>query len=268
MSKLPVIIKIGGGAGINSESIIRGLAAAKKERFIIVLGANAVRDHLANRLGAPVQTIQSASGFESVFSDKSALEMIMMTYAGIARNRFVESCQRQGLNAIGLSGLDGGLILGRRNSAIRVRQNGKLIVKRDLSGKPTEVNSSFLNQLLDRGFVPVLTIPILDQNGYAINADNDNIVAVLHRELGSKRIYQFIEAPGLLENVNNPKSLIRTLDSTALESLLATVEGRMKRKLLALSKLFKLGSAEVVIADGRTETAYLDAMEGKGTVIR
>ena len=266
MSERPIIIKVGGGASINAEGIIKDLAGACGQ-FIIVLGANAVRNDLAIRLNSPVQTIRSASGYDSVYSDETALEIIMMTYAGLARNRFVECCQKNGINAIGLSGLDGGLIRGRRNSAIRARENGKLVVKRDLSGKPTEINAKLLTHLLRRGYTPVLSIPITDENGYAINADNDNIVAAIHREIGSKRIYQFIEAPGLLTDIDDPSSLIRTLNHPELKAQQAVVKGRMRRKLLALSQLFELGPADIVIADGRVETPYLDAEAGKGTII-
>ena len=267
MTEQPIIVKVGGGASINTEGIIKDLAG-KRDRFIIVLGANAVRDDLAVRLNSPVQTITSVSGYDSVFSDKTALEMIMMTYAGLARNRFVECCQKHGINAIGLSGLDGGLIRGRRNSAIRTRQNGKLVVKRDLSGKPTEINTKLLTDFLRGGYTPVLSIPIADAKGYAINADNDNIVAAIHRAIGSKRIYQFIEAPGLLADIDDPNSLIKTLDLPQLKAQQAVVKGRMRRKLLALGKLFEHGPAEIVIADGRAKTPYLDAKAGKGTIIR
>lgn len=266
MSERPIIIKVGGGAGINKEGIIKDLAG-RRQQYVIVLGANAVRNDLAMRLNCPVQTIRSESGYESVLSDESALEMIMMTYAGLARNRFVECCQKNGVNAIGLSGLDGGLVRGRRNRAIRARVNGKLVVKRDLSGKPAEINAHLLTHLLRSGYTPVLSIPIADENGRAINADNDNIVAAIHREIGSKRIYQFIEAPGLLADVNDPDSLIKTLNHPELKAQQAVAKGRMKRKLLALSQLFELGPADIVIADGRVETPYLDAEAGKGTII-
>jgi acetylglutamate/LysW-gamma-L-alpha-aminoadipate kinase len=70
------------------------------------------------------------------------------------------------------------------NKGIRVRENGKTLIKRDLSGKPRSVNTSLLTLLLDNGYCPVLTIPIVDENGFAINSENDDIVARIASALG------------------------------------------------------------------------------------
>ena len=77
--------------------------------------------------------------------------------------RIVELCRRHGINAIGLSGIDGGLIRGRRNKGIRVKENGKLKIIRDFSGKPKEVNKKLLSLLLENDYVPVVCVPIVDE---------------------------------------------------------------------------------------------------------
>lgn len=261
----PIIVKIGGGREINTEGIARELITLNQPT-LAVLGANAIRDELARKLDQPTQTLQSVSGYESVYSDESAIDVIMMSYAGLVRNRFVESCQKAGVNAIGLSGLDGRLIKGRRNRGIRVQEQGKTLIKRDFSGKPYQANDSLLRSLLDCGYTPVISIPIADEDGAAINSDNDNIIAVLHRQLNARRIYQFIEAPGLLADRDDPSSLIKSLDSTQLEILEQSAGGRMKRKLLALRQLFEEGATEVIIADGRVESPIASAEQG--TIIR
>ncbi len=262
----PIVIKIGGGQSINTEGIVRGLVNESKPK-IIVLGANSIRDQIANALERPTKTLTSVSGYQSVYSDRDAIEMIMMTYAGLARGRFVEQCQKHHINAIGLSGLDARVIQGSRNRAIRVRENGKTLIKRDFSGKPDSVNTSFLTTLLQQGLTPVLSIPIADADGFAINADNDNIITVLHRKIGVSQVYQFIEAPGLLKNSKDPSSLIKSLKSSQLAHHEALVSARMKRKLLAIRQLFEAGPTKVVIADGRTESPFEDANLGRGTVI-
>ncbi|MDE0310575.1 MAG: hypothetical protein OXI60_12210 [Acidiferrobacterales bacterium] len=263
----PTIIKVGGGSAINLEGLVRDLAG-QTEPLIIVLGANALRDELAGKLGTPTQVLHSVSGYDSVYSDRNAIDVIMMSYSGLARNRFVETCQRYGVNAFGISGLDGRVIEGDRNRAIRVRENGKTLIKRDLSGKPRQVDSELLRLLIGRGLVPVLSIPISDADGTALNADNDNIITVLHRDLRSKRIFQFIEAPGLLADPTDPSTLIHNVDASRIQEYEAAATGRMRRKLLAIRQLFEQGPTQVVIADGRSETPYLDAIEGKGTMIQ
>ena len=159
-----IIVKIGGGDTINLNGIVEDLAELAQPA-LIVLGANAVRDTLADRLDSPKQVLTSVSGYTSVFSDETAIDVIMMSYAGLRNKRVVELCQRKGINAIGLTGLDGRAVEGKRNQGIRVRQGGKTLIKRDFSGKPKTVNSSLLNLLLSNGYTPVLTIPIVDERG-------------------------------------------------------------------------------------------------------
>ncbi len=265
LAQNPIIVKIGGGKDINMRGVARDLAQLKQS-MVVVLGGNAARDRLAEKLGMPTQTLKSVSGYESVWSDRDALEMIMMSYAGVVRNRFVETCQQFGVNAIGLSGVDGRLIEGRRNRGIRVREQGKTMLRRDYSGKPTHVETRLLSFLLDEGLTPVITIPIVDEKGVAVNADNDNIVTVLHQCLRARRIYQLIEAPGLLADHRDPNSLIKTLAAAELKSHEMQATGRMKRKLLALQQLFDQGPTEVIIADGRVESPI--GMATAGTIIR
>jgi acetylglutamate/LysW-gamma-L-alpha-aminoadipate kinase len=261
------IIKVGGGASINLTGIVADLATID-EPLIVVLGANAVRDEIAERMGTPKKNLTSVSGYDSVFSDEQAMDAIMMAYAGLRCGRFVELCQRNGVNAIGLSGIDGRAVQGRRNRGIRVRENGKTLIKRDFSGKPKSVNAPLLKQLLANGYVPVLTIPIIDEQGHAINSENDDIVNALQQALRAERIVQLIEAPGFLDDKNDPESLVHTLSRSELEQREQQVEGRMKRKMLALRRLFETGASSVIIADGRTQTPISDALTGKGTTIQ
>ena len=261
------IVKVGGGESVNLAGVADDLASVGVP-CVVVLGANAVRDGLAARLGSATRTLTSVAGYSSVFSDETALDVIMMAYSGLRSKRFVELCQRRGVNAIGLSGIDARVVEGERNRGIRVREGGKTLIRRDFSGKPRKVNAALLRMLLDGGYTPVLTIPIADEKGFAINSENDDIVNVLQAALGADRIVQLIEAPGFLEDAGDPESVVTTMSRTELERREAQVEGRMKRKMLALRRLFEAGAAEVVIGDGRVERPLRAALDGAGTVIR
>ena len=261
------IIKVGGGSKINLEGVASDLAVLE-EPFLVVLGANAFRDQLGQRLGQEKVLLTSVSGYSSVFSDADAVDLIMMAYSGLSNRRFVEMCQKAGVNALGLTGLDGRLIQGRRNRGIKVRENGKTIIKRDFSGKPAEVNVDLLTTLLDKGYRPVLSIPITDEAGFAINSENDDIVAVLQGALNADKIIQLIEAPGFLEDKDDDTSMLQALSASELKERETSVEGRMKRKMLALGRLFDAGAAEVIIADGRVAHPVRDALAGKGTSSR
>jgi acetylglutamate/LysW-gamma-L-alpha-aminoadipate kinase len=262
-----IIIKIGGGKTINTKAIIEDLSKLS-EKFIIVHGANASRDELAENLNKPKKVITSASGYSSVFTDEDSLDIMMMAYAGLKNKRMVEMCQQAGINAIGLSGIDGKVVQGKRNNGIRIKENGKLRIVRDFSGKPKNINTELLNLLIDNGYTPVLCVPIIDENNFAINSENDDIVSVLKDAMDADKIISLIEAPGFLDDVNDPNSVVKSMSKDELELREKQVDGRMKRKILALRKLFRQGEATVHISDGRTEAPITDALNGKGTIIK
>lgn len=261
-----IIVKIGGGDGINITGIIKDLAELT-EKFIIVHGANALRDKLAEDLGRPKQVLTSVKGYTSVYSDEKLLDVMMMAYAGVRNKRIVELCHQHGIDAVGFTGLDGRMIKGRRNKGIRVYQGGKLKVVRDFSGKPETVNKPLLKLLLDNGYVPVLTVPIIDEQNVAINTENDDVVRVLQQAFNANTVINLVEAPGFLKDKDDEASLIGTISPAQLERYEQEVEGRMKRKMLAIRKLFEQGATKVTISDGRSEHPIADALAGKGTVI-
>lgn len=262
-----IIIKIGGGNDINLDGIARNLSRVE-EPFIIVHGANALRDFLAEKMQIPKKTVTSLSGYTSVFSDGDIIDLQMMAYAGLRNKRIVELLRQNNIDAVGLSGLDGGVIRGKRNTGIRVRENGKLKLLRDLSGKPKAVNTSLLDVLMENGYTPVLTMPISDENNAAINSENDDVVAVLQEVYRAGRVVHLIEARGLLEDPSNADSVIACLSLRELDEEEKKAKGRMRRKLLAIKHLFEGGAEEVIISDGRTENPVKDALDGKGTVIK
>ncbi len=260
------LIKVGGGAAINLEGIAADLAVLNLPS-IVILGANAIRDEVAGKLSVPTEVVTSVSGYSSVLTDRSMMDAIMMTYAGLRSQRFVELCQRQGVNALSLSGLDGAVVRARQNRGIRVRQAAKVLIKRDFSGKPTQVNGPLLQLLLAQGYTIVLTIPLLGEDGAALNSENDDIVTALHATLSAERIIQLIEAPGFLDDPSDPETVIATLSRADLVDREQQSSGRIKRKLMALRKLFDGDPVEIIIADGRVAQPLRQAMHGHGTHI-
>jgi len=262
-----ILVKIGGGESINLEAVIADLAN-QDSPFIIVHGANVLRDQITEKLGLEKTILTSASGYSSVFSDQDAIDVILMSYAGLRNKRIVELCQRSNINAVGLTGLDGRLVQGERNKGIRVRENGKTLIKRDLSGKPRQINTRLLRLLLDNAYCPVLTIPIVDEKGFAINSENDDIVAEMASALEIETVIQLIEAPGFLDDPTDESSLVKHMSVAELNTREAAVEGRIKRKLLSLTRLCASGKTRVIISDGRGEHPIEDALNGGGTHIQ
>jgi [amino group carrier protein]-L-2-aminoadipate 6-kinase len=261
-----LILKIGGGRGINVEGIAEDLAALS-EPAVVVHGANAWRDELAERLGTERKVLTSASGYESTYSDDEAIDVLLMAYAGLRNKRIVEALARRGLRAIGLTGLDGGLVQGRRNPGIRSREGGKILVRRDHSGKPSSVNERLLRMLLGAGYLPVLTVPIAGEDGSALNTENDDVVAVLQGVLRAETVVQLIEAPGILDDPSDGTSVVPQMSSAELARREEAASGRFKRKLHGIGKLFRGAPCRVLIGDGRAEHPLRDALDGRGTVI-
>ncbi|MCY3768760.1 MAG: [LysW]-aminoadipate kinase [Gammaproteobacteria bacterium] len=262
-----ILVKIGGGAGIRLEEIVRDLAQLE-EPFVIVHGANALRDEIVLKMGLDKQVITSASGYSSVFSDKNALDAILMAYSGLRNKRLVELCLTHNILAVGLTGLDGRIVQGQRNRGIRVVENGKKILKRDFSGKPRSINTALLTLLISQGYTPVITIPICDENGFAINSENDDIVCEIQKALNAETVIQLIEAKGLMEDINDPDSLIPNLSRAGLARMEQKATGRIKRKMHALNKLAQSGVGQVIICDGRTRNPVRNGLSGGGTRIQ
>jgi acetylglutamate/LysW-gamma-L-alpha-aminoadipate kinase len=261
-----LIVKVGGGASVNLEGIAADLGQVGGPA-VVVHGANAARDELAKKLGAPPRRVTSESGVESVFTDELAIDVLTMAYAGLVNKRFVALCQRNGVNALGLTGLDGALIRGRRNRGIRVSENGRRMLLHDHSGKPVGANVPLLRLLLDSGYTPLVTVPILDEDGRAINTENDEVVALLQSALGAEVVVQLIEAPGLLSDPKKPESLLPSLSRRELEAREPESSGRFRRKLMALRKMMDAGCRRILIGDGRLAHPLRSALSGEGTVV-
>lgn len=265
LSSDTLVLKVGGGSTIDLHAIARELGTVGP--VVVVHGANACRDELAGRLGTLPRRVSSVSGIESVFTDDDQLELLTMTYAGLVNKRFVQLCQQEGVNAIGLSGLDGALVTGRRNPGIRVVENGRKRILRDHSGKPVDVNTDLLRLLLEEGYTPLLTVPILDEDGRALNTENDTIVSLLQERLVAKRVVQLVEAPGFLSDSADPDSLITRMSFDELEERSTQAGGRFRRKLMALSAMRRTGCEAIHLADGRVDAPVTRALAGHGTTI-
>lgn len=264
-----IIIKIGGGKAINIENIAKDLAKLiKTEHVVVVHGASATRDEIAKKLGVPTKTITSPSGVSSVYTDSNAIDVFLMTYCGLVNKKIVAAFQKQGINAVGLSGIDGGLWRAKRKEAIYAVENGKTkLITDNLTGKVESVNSGLLNLLLDNKYVPVLCPPALSFDMKIVNTDNDMAVAVLAKFLKAETIVSLFEAPGLLKNVADEKSVISHILKNDIASMMPFAKGRMKKKLLGADKAFNSGVKKIFWGDGRIINPISNALTGKGTVI-
>ncbi|MEL6796476.1 MAG: [LysW]-aminoadipate kinase, partial [Planctomycetota bacterium] len=125
-----IVIKIGGGAGIDPTNATNEIALLVNEghRVVLVHGGSRETNQLAEALGHPTQTITSPSGHQSRRTDRRTLEIFEMAYCGKVNKAVVESLRRAGVDAVGLSEIDAGLWIGSRKGAIRAVEDGRTVI--------------------------------------------------------------------------------------------------------------------------------------------
>ena len=262
------VIKVGGGEGIDYEVFCQDLAS--HENYVLVHGGSARLNEVSTILGHPPRFVTSVSGHQSRYTDRETLEIFNMIYAGYTNKMIVEHLQRLGVNAVGLSGLDGRLIEGDRKRALKIVENGrKQILRGDHSGIIRTVNANLLGLLLDNGYVPVLTPPAISTCGVAINVDGDRLAAQVAVALEADCLLLLSNVPGLLRDVEDEASLIDELSSTELDAHIESVaKGRMKKKLLGAKEALAGGVGRVVIGDARGASPVTHGLAEHGTSIR
>ena len=265
-----IVLKIGGSEGINYDFIADDVASLIKEGqpLIVVHGGSALTNQVAEQLGHPPQFVTSVSGFTSRRTDRRTLEIFEMVYCGQMNKGLVEKLQRRGVNAVGLSGLDGRIWEGPRKDAIKVIQNGRRVVIRDdYTGKVERVNVPLLQVLLDAGVLPVLTPPAASYDGEAINVDGDRAAAATAAAFQAEALIILSNVPGLLEKFPDESSLIRHIPKAKIDQFMSFAEDRMKKKVMGAQEALAQGMGKVIFADGRVEQPVRRALAGEGTVI-
>jgi acetylglutamate/LysW-gamma-L-alpha-aminoadipate kinase len=223
----------------------------------------------SEKLGHPPRFVTSVSGHVSRYSDRETLEIFAMVVSGRINSLLVEQLQQRGVNAFGLSGLDGRLLEAKRKGALRIIENGKRKVLRgDNSGVIQTVNVALLSILLDAGYVPVVAPLAISLESQALNVDGDRAAAAIASALSAETLVILSNVPGLLREFPDEASLIRHIPRGQAQAYLDRyAQGRMKRKLLGSIEALSDGVQRVVIADGRIAEPLQGALAGRGTVI-
>ncbi len=266
-----LVVKVGGTEGVNFDPICRDVAhlVAQGERVVLVHGGSAEANALGEALGHPPRFVTSPSGFTSRYTDRKTLEIFAMAVLGRVNALLVERLLALGVPAVGLSGMDGRLLLARRKERIRVIENGKRkILRGDYTGRIERVNQDLVERLLAGGYVPVIAPLAISTQGEMLNVDADRAAAALAAALGAQTLMLLTAAPGLLRHFPDEGSLIPRLREAQLPEAMTYAQGRMKKKVLAAQEALQGGVPRVIIADGRLEERpVLRALEGAGTWI-
>jgi len=266
-----IVVKLGGTEGVDFSAICQDAAdlLEKKQRLVLVHGGSAEANALGESVGYPPRFVTSPSGFTSRYTDRQTLEIFAMAVNGKVNTLLVEQLQSLGINALGLSGVDGRLMQAQRKASIRIIENGKKkILRDDFTGKIEQVNAGLIETLLVGGYTPVVAPMAVSENGEALNVDADRAAAMIAAALNVDTLLLLTAVPGLLKDFPDEGSLIKTLSQAQLEGAIDIAQGRMKKKVLGAGEALKGGVGQVIIADGRVEKPISNALQGNGTVIK
>lgn len=267
-----LVIKIGGTSGVNFDAVMADVAAHVQagRRIVVVHGGSGETNAISTQLGHPPQMVTSPSGFTSRYTDRPTLEIFAMVTCGKINTLIVERLQKLGVNAFGLSGVDGRLMVAKRKDAIRVLDpaTGKQrLLRDDYTGKIESVDGDLLRLLLERGYTPVVAPVAISPEGDALNVDADRAAAMVAGAVQAEQLILLTNVPGLLRQFPDESTLIAHIAKDRVEASLEFAEGRMKKKVLGASEALQRGVGRVVFADGRVEQPVAKALAGQGTVI-
>jgi acetylglutamate/LysW-gamma-L-alpha-aminoadipate kinase len=237
--------------------------------FLVVHGGNAEFSNLSAALGMPPRMITNDKGRVSRYTDRETIDAMLMTYCGKVNKTIVGVFQQQGINAVGLSGIDGRIATGRRKPILRGNEDGKpKVLRDDHAGTIEHVDITLISLLLENGFVPVLTPPALAvEEGRPINVDGDKLALELAKRLSATHMLFFSDTPGLLADKDDESTLIREIDASDPSAALASAKGRMVVKVEAALKAIDGGVGQVIFSDARAEHPVQRALAGEGTRI-
>ena len=261
-----VVVKYGGNAMLNED-----LKAAVMQD-IVLLNTIGVHVVLVHGGGPEINALLEKIGKEPKFinglryTDKETMEAVQMVLTGKLNKDIVGLLLRNGGKAVGLSGVDSGLLRAKKNQS----QGEDL----GFVGEVTEVNPLIVESLLKQGFIPVISTVALgeegDDNTYNINADT--AAAKIAVALKAEKFVQLTNVPGVLRKLDDPTSLIKRIARTAIPSLIATgiISAGMIPKIKCCEEALQGGVPRTHIIDGRVPHSLLIEMfsdRGVGTMI-
>ena len=257
-----VVVKYGGNAMISEE------LREQVMEDIVLLSKVGVRVILVHGGGPEISVLMNRLGKKPVFvdglrvTDQETVDIVQMVLAGKINKTLVNLIETKGGEAIGLSGMDGRLI----QAKIRDQKYGYV-------GDVTNINPKPILDLLDQGYIPVISTLGTDEEGNVYNINGDTAAGAIASALSAERLIMMTDITGVLYDRNDPESLIREL--SVKQALKMKEDGRinggMIPKILCCIAAINGGVEASVIIDGRVPHALLMEIltnEGAGTMIR
>ena len=256
-----VVVKYGGNAMINEklkqqvmeDIVLLWLIGIK---IVLVHGGGPEISDLMTRLGKKAEFVDGLR-----VTDKETVDIVQMVLAGKVNKTLVNLLEMKGGRAMGISGMDGRLI----EAEIKDERLGYV-------GKITNVNITPINDLLEKGYIPVVSTVGCDRQGNSFNINGDTAAAFIAGALKAERLIMMTDIAGILRDRDDPSTLIPDVTIDEAEKLKAegVVSGGMVPKVDCCVQALKKGVENVVIMDGRVPHSILMEIltdEGAGTMV-
>jgi len=275
MQKPLIVIKIGGSTADNPaaiSSITHDLASlSSKYSFVLAHGGSSQTNALCKRLGIAPKFHTSPTGVKSRATDAQIISLYAMACGGQANSQIVCALQAAGVNAVGLTGLDGQVVRAKQKIITSVDETGKQkIVRDDFTGKIESINVELLHTLLTSGYTPVVAALALGESNQPLNVDGDRLMAAIASALHADMAISLTDVDGYYKNF--PNDLVPRLTSAELEAAMnnagaGSASGGMKKKLMGCIEAIHGGVREVIICNGTKPAPISAALAGSGTHI-
>jgi acetylglutamate kinase len=236
-------------------------------RVVLVHGGGPQSTELANALGVPTQMV----GGRRV-TDKQTLDVTTMVLNGKINTRILAACRDLHLPAVGISGVDAGLIKAHKRPPVLVEGHAGGPVDFGYVGDIDSVDTDVVHAQLDNGMVPIVSPLSADDNGTVLNINADTVAAALATALGASKLILTMSVPGILQDRHNPSSLVSYLDLEDLQELRTNgslAEG-MLPKARAIEAAIKGGVPRVHLISYKIPDSLLLEIftnEGTGTLV-
>jgi acetylglutamate kinase len=236
-------------------------------RIVLVHGGGPQTTALADRLGLATQKIDGRR-----VTDAATLEAAVMAMAGKVNTALLAVCRRAGVAAVGLSGVDAGLVEARKRPPVPSADREAAAIDYGFVGDIVGVNPRVVQKLLDDGYVPIVAPLAADEHGSLLNINADTVASELAVALAAEKLLFAVAVPGLLERVDDPTSLVSLVDLAGLAELerRGVVTGGMLPKARAIARALGGGVPRVHLVPFATPDALLVELftnEGIGTLV-
>jgi acetylglutamate/LysW-gamma-L-alpha-aminoadipate kinase len=266
---MSLVIKVGDKvmADAFSENALEDLGAVTRRiPTILVHGGGNTVTGIAEKLGVQQEFVTSPEGFRSRYTDAETMQVYTMVMAGRINKQIVTKLLSRKIPAIGLSGIDGGLIRANRKKKLIVNdeRGRRKAIDGGYTGLVTHVDGGLLRTLIDAGYVPVIAPIALSEENEPLNIDGDRTAAHVATAVSAETLLLMTD----VEGVKLPSGLIRNLTTDEAKENLPNFGPGMITKVYAAREAISGGIHRVIVAPGKGDLPYTAALNGeRGTSI-